>query len=1113
MIHAKLKKLPLALAVAAAMPLAAADLQLSGQQPTIASGVASPGEFGKAGESANTYIVELVGDPVATYDGGIQGLKATSNKATGANRLDTNSKDSKAYRKHLKGKQADFKKSAGISSRVSQEFQVVLNGMAVQMTEAEAEAMAARPDVKRVTKERIEVLNTDVGPEWINADSIWGGPPNNVNHSQGEGLVIAVLDSGINHDHPSFADIGGDGYDHTNPLGSGNYLPGSYCDTIDASFCNDKLIGAWSFVPGDANYPSPEDSDGHGSHTASTAGGNVIPAATTYAPTTSLTRAISGVAPHANIIAYDVCIDGCPGAALIAAVEQVVIDAATLPDGIHALNYSISGGQDPYNDPIEQGFLNATAAGVYVSASAGNNGPGAATLGHQSPWIATTAAATHTRLLENSLVDMSADGSSLPDITSVGFTSGYGPAPIVHAGDFPTNNGSSNDTQPDQCLEPFPPGHFSGEIVICDRGAIARVAKGANVLAGGAGGFVLANLAAQGESVVGDAHFLPAVHVGASDGDALRSWVAGASNPMATITGYQLNVADGNADVTAGFSSRGPNTAVDVIKPDVTAPGVSVLAAVDTVDPTQPPEYDFISGTSMSSPHHAGAGAIVSGARPDWTPYEVKSAIMMTSVTDGVRKEDGVTPADPFDMGAGRVDLSRAQEAGLVLSETPANFAASDPALGGDPKTLNVASMMDSACVGECSWTRTFTNVERHTIHMDLSAYGSGDAGFSVSPSSLKVKGGQTGTIHVTANTLGASSGWQFGQVDAARRGDGPDLHLPIAVQAANTTAPGVFGKSVDKTDDVVAGDLLTYTISIVNGQLAGQIDLTDHIPGNVTPVAGSETEVVTGGVTSSPFSINGNTASWSGSLDQGGMDVVPFTSAFGYIPMSIFVPPFGCPSNCDDGAWIVNVNPFNYNGNSYSQVILSVNGTLEAGVASSSAAPPSNSGMPSGTPPNNLLAPFWTDLDLGADGDGAEWYVASLSAGSDNFTVFEWNNVPRWGDPSQRYTFQIWIWSNAPQGADNIWYVYADVGGSANPATVGAENFDGSVGSSYYFDGAGTEPAVGTDLAVRATQGGTATFTFQAEVDSCDELVVNKAEIDHDDGTDKAIAVSNCAD
>ena len=181
----------------------------------------------------------------------------------------------------------------------------------------------------------------------------------------GEGIVIAILDSGINSDHPSFADVGDDGYDHTNPLGSGNYVPGSYCDIVDGSFCNDKLIGAWDMT-GPADGTSPEDDDGHGSHTAATAGGNVISDATLLTATTTFSRDISGVLPHASIIAYDVCIDSCPGSALLAAIEQVVVDAGNLPDGIHALNYSISGGGDPYNDIIEIGFLNATAAGVYV---------------------------------------------------------------------------------------------------------------------------------------------------------------------------------------------------------------------------------------------------------------------------------------------------------------------------------------------------------------------------------------------------------------------------------------------------------------------------------------------------------------------------------------------------------------------------------------------------------------------------------------------------------------------------------------------------------------------------------------------------------------------------
>ena len=155
-----------------------------------------------------------------------------------------------------------------------------------------------------------------------------------------------------------------------------------------------------------ASDSTPNDSDGHGSHTAATTAGNVVLGATLHAPTTSLSRDISGVAPHANIIAYDVCVASCPGAALLAAINQVLVDAGNLPNGIAALNYSISGGGDPYNDPVELGFLNAVAAGVYVSASAGNAGPGPSTVAHLGPWVSTTAASTHNRQILNELIDL-----------------------------------------------------------------------------------------------------------------------------------------------------------------------------------------------------------------------------------------------------------------------------------------------------------------------------------------------------------------------------------------------------------------------------------------------------------------------------------------------------------------------------------------------------------------------------------------------------------------------------------------------------------------------------------------------------------------------------------
>ncbi|HEY5643966.1 MAG TPA: S8 family serine peptidase [Woeseiaceae bacterium] len=1118
-----MKKYCASFAAAAAMlavlftdPVAhAADLELAADQPKPTGILGSNTEEHRKASyergDKSVYIVRLSDPAMAAYDGGIAGLAATSNRMTGKRRLDVNTDASKAYQQHLRAAQdrfvADCEAALGHGIDVRRQYKNVFNGVAMVLSDAEAKQIAAVPGVLSIEKERFQVLNTDDGPVHIGAPAIW----NAVGGSRGEGVVVGILDSGINHDHPSFADIGGDGYDHVNPLGAGNYIPGSYCDVVDPGFCNDKLIGAWDMVMSASDAGSPEDSDGHGSHTASTAAGNVIPGAALLAPTTTLVRDISGVAPHANIIAYDVCIVSCPGSALLAAIDQIVIDASVLPNGIAVFNYSISGGNDPYNDAIEIAFLNATAAGIYVATSAGNAGPGPATTGHNSPWAANTAAMTHRRALPNSVIGLTSDGSGLADIEGLGLTSGYGPASIVYAGDFPTANGSANDTDPAQCLEPFPAGHFSGEIVVCDRGTIARVDKGANVLAGGAGGLVLANVDAQGESIVGDAHFLPGVHIGDAAGDVLRDWLATNLNTMASISGFSVDIDAANADIVAGFSSRGPNAAIDVLKPDMAAPGVSVLAALATDGVTPSPEYGFLSGTSMASPHHAGSVALIRALHPDWTIAEIRSALMTTANNDTVLKEDGMTPADPFDVGAGRIDLNQAPNAGLVLDETVTNFINADPALGGDPSTLNLASMAKANCTGHCSWTRELKNVTGSAARWRIST--SGPAGLEISTSprrSLSLGPGETGTLTVTVDTHLAPDGWNFAEVYLEPTHGGPHQHIPIAVEAVRSSNPVLLTKIVD-AETAAPGEPVNYTIEITNGNLSGLIDVVDVLPRGVRYVRGSAAETIVNGSTTSSFGPAGRgTLAWSGMLDSGGLDLTASPSPFGYLPLASFgVAPLGCPSNCDDGGFIFTGLPaFDYNGNTYTDFIMSVNGTIEPGSASLLATSASNLDMPDATPPNNLLAPFWTDLNLTSTGN---WYLAVLSDGVNDYLIAEWENVPLFSDPTASHSFQVWIQA----GSSNIWFVYGGINNAGGiPLTVGIEDAAGAVGASYFFNGAGTSPAVGTDLQVQELVGGTATLTFQGTVRRCSrgEALVNVVTVTDGAGAqEEANAVTEC--
>jgi uncharacterized repeat protein (TIGR01451 family) len=663
--------------------------------------------------------------------------------------------------------------------------------------------------------------------------------------NMGEGIIIGVIDTGINPSNPSFADIGGDGYDHTNPWGEGVYV--GVCDPANTSIydpdfpCNDKLIGAWAYPS--VNHGDARDYDGHGSHTASTAGGNFVFDAIVEGPDYTLERAISGVAPHANIVAYNAC---CTLSALTAAIDQIVLD------GVDVVNYSIgsTSPSDIWNDFDTVGYLNARDAGIFVATSAGNAGPGPDTVGSpgDAPWLLSVGATTHDRKLVNSLVDMAGGDTTPPDdIFGKGFTSGYGPAEIVYAGDYPSD---LTDT-PELCgvgsiedyISPWDPGTFNGKIVICDRGTFARVEKGFNVLAAGAGGMILANDAASGNSLNGDAHYLPAVHITYEDGVVLKAWVAdGGDSHTGTIAGLVLDIDDSNADIMAAFSSRGANRALpDIIVPSVSAPGVDIMAAYGVGDP-DPPQWNFVSGTSMASPHAAGAAALLMATNPNWSPAEVQS-VMMTTAWTGVLDNDEVTPADPFDMGSGRIDLGAAAHAGLVLDETTDNYWAADPAEDGDPKSLNLASFGNGQCVQSCSWTRTVKSAL--DTSMDWSASTSGSFGVTVEPSSFTLEPGESQEIVVTADVTAAATGsWLFAEVQLA-----PDdaevsmAHFPVAVMPTRGTLPDTVDIQTRRdagsqlVPDVTAIEITELTVETFGLALGDQYDFQlDEDPTNSNP-------------------------------------------------------------------------------------------------------------------------------------------------------------------------------------------------------------------------------------------------------------------------------------
>ncbi|RPI86224.1 MAG: DUF11 domain-containing protein [Chloroflexi bacterium] len=691
------------------------------------------------------YIIRLKDPALASYNGGILNLAPTAPEKTGAEKLDVYAPASIKYSDYLElqqGKLVDtIEKNLSHSVQVKYSYKNVLNAIAVEMSKEEAETVAALPGVVAIYPDQIRQLDTEVSVDLIGAPAVWDGYTGTGLGTKGEGIIVGMIDSGINHAHPSFADIGGDGYDHTNP--KSGYL--GVCDPTHPNhipnFCNDKLIGAYNFYPG---ITSPEDVAGHGSHTASTAAGN-IHEADIEVGTSTFNLTVQGVAPHANLIAYKVCHPSCPNTSSVAAVDQAIAD------GVDVLNYSISGSDDPWNDIVDLAFLDAFNAGIFVSASAGNDGPGASTVAKTGGWNASVGNSTTSRIIANTLDVISPEHQ----LSLEGMAALQGTGPALSA-DIQAEIASFDNSNLTGC-DSFPEGFFTGKIALIQRGGCNFSVKVANAEAAGAVVVIVFNNAGGPPFVMGELEdtTIPSAMLDKVDGDALKLFVS--TNP-GTVARFNASasyiVRPAWQDVMNSSSSRGPSQ-FEMIKPDYVAPGTNILAAV-SASGSDPAQYDFYSGTSMAAPHGAGSAALLIALHPDWSPAEIKSALASTAYDQYIENHDG-EEAGFFDRGSGRLSLADAAYTGLVMDESYQNFVDANPDLGGDPKTLNLPSMADYACIGECSWTRTVTNMLPFQVTYTASIEGiTPTDAVTVTPSMFTLEPGESQilAISVDANLL-----------------------------------------------------------------------------------------------------------------------------------------------------------------------------------------------------------------------------------------------------------------------------------------------------------------------------------------------------------------------
>jgi subtilisin family serine protease len=733
-------------------PLAALPLPLRHPAPAAPAPGPAPGE-------KSIYIVQLREAPLVHAPAAAWAAPA---EPGGPRKLDLEAPGSRLSLDRIRGRQdealAAFARTAGREVEPLYRYSVAFNGVAVELTTEEAEALGKLPDVLRVQRGSRLRIASDAGPAWTGAPGIWDGSgTGGLPGTQGEGIVIGVLDTGIALGHASFADLGGDGYNHVNPRGSGNYV--GWCSPSNPNYdatlhCNDKLIGVWSW-PDSGN--NPRDNQGHGTHTASIAAGNHV----TANLAAGVSRPISGVAPHANLIAYDVCDNGgyCPSWVLVAGIDQAVAD------GVDVISLAIADyDNSPWYDSIALALLNARSAGVFVAAAlsdgSGIGGPA------EAPWALGVAATSHNRRFVTTLAGLAGGSNPPADLTGTALTASYGPAAIVSANQY-----GSYD-----CSSPFPARTFHGEIVVCSHYYYdSEVTQGQNVLAGGAGGVILAESYIYGPEAPPVANVLPAIRLTPADSNTLYNWLSSGSGHAGRITATAAVLDSTIADRLWVDSPEGPGYyRINILKPDVAAPGREILAAH-----INPGGYSILSGTSMAAAHAAGAAALLTALHPGWTPAQIQSALQTTAAS--VTHDDG-TPAVAYEVGGGRLDLSAAARAGLVLDETAQNFQAANPNSGGDPKTLNLAGLADDYCLLTCSWTRTVQSTLAVPTQWTVSVVMPPGVGATVTPSSFTLNPGASQQLQITVTGNTSLAGYTYERVVLTPAGgQAPVAHLPIA--------------------------------------------------------------------------------------------------------------------------------------------------------------------------------------------------------------------------------------------------------------------------------------------------------------------------------------------
>jgi subtilisin family serine protease len=597
-------------------------------------------------------------------------------------------------------------------------------------------------------------------------------------------------------------------------------------ERFEEADCNNKLIGARWFIEGalqtgpidEDEIRSPRDADGHGTHTATTAAGN----RTSASIFGTLIGDVEGVAPKARVAVYKACWlrPGDTRASCNTSDLARAIDAA-VADGVDIINYSVGSSLTRVTAPDDLALMAAAKAGVVAVVAAGNEGPNPGTIGSPAggPWVITAAASTregnsHVEAFEISTPAGLAgryearEAVFTPPLEDVDPIEGR--LVLVDDDDTELDSGALGSGA-DACQALVNDDEIIGNIALIQRTGCRFDTMVANAADAGAVAAIVYNIAGGPIVMHGDAGLsdIPALMMGQADANLiLAEFDAGNDVTVILDKGFLLESSDNGNDM-ATFSARGPAPVPDILKPDVTAPGVNILAGFspDSAYSTAGENFAYLSGTSMSTPHVAGVAALIRQAHPDWSPATIKSALMTTSRQD-ISASGGVGSAGPFDFGAGHIAPNPAIDPGLaylITNEEYDVFAADTENQG---RHLNLPSVTLSQLANSQTVTRRVTNVADEAGSYLLEVSPPPGMRVEVVPDTLSLAPGESATFAVTISfESGPLDLWRFGSF--TWRSTEHAVYSPIAVKPTSVLAPEeitTFGGTGNLNFDVMFG-------------------------------------------------------------------------------------------------------------------------------------------------------------------------------------------------------------------------------------------------------------------------------------------------------------------